>query len=169
MPENEPAQPEGVADDERRLRAQKLITEFRRRVMASDKVSEQSLLAAHPDLAAELTEGLRRLRLIDEASSAFIYYISRLGVSGVRDDLPEGLAEEISRVRSQVKKPIVIGFGISTPDQAAAVAPLADGIVVGSALVRLISDHPPEEAAKEIQLLAGELAHAIRRDSGEES
>lgn len=66
----------------------------------------------------------------------FLYYISRTGVTGVRDELPEQLAAEVERIRRHVELPVAVGFGISTPAQAAAVARLADGVIVGSALVQ---------------------------------
>jgi tryptophan synthase alpha chain len=77
-----------------------------------------------------------RMRAIAQHGSGFVYLISRLGVTGVRDDIPADLAQTIARLRSATTLPICAGFGISTPAQAAGVGRLADGIVVGSAIVR---------------------------------
>ncbi|HJU65542.1 MAG TPA: tryptophan synthase subunit alpha, partial [Gemmatimonadaceae bacterium] len=68
--------------------------------------------------------------------SGFVYLISRLGVTGVRADVPSELPAVVSSLRSVTSLPICVGFGISRPDQAAAIARTADGVVVGSAVVR---------------------------------
>ena len=76
-----------------------------------------------------------RVPLVAEGGSGFLYYISRTGVTGARAQLRAELAEEIAALRGLVSLPIAVGFGISTPEQARAVAAVADGVVVGSALV----------------------------------
>ena len=82
------------------------------------------------------TTPVDRMREIARHGSGFVYLISRLGVTGIRDDIPADLPGTIARLRSATSLPICAGFGISTPSQAAAVGTLADGIVVGSAIVR---------------------------------
>lgn len=77
-----------------------------------------------------------RMREIARHGRGFVYLISRLGVTGVRDDVAADLADTVARLRSATTLPICAGFGISTPAQAAAVGRLADGVVVGSAIVR---------------------------------
>jgi tryptophan synthase alpha chain len=81
-----------------------------------------------------------RVRKVARASTGFVYYVSRTGVTGVRDQLVPELAAELRRVHGGVKQPLAVGFGISTPEQVAAVGRLADGVVVGSALVRLVEE-----------------------------
>ncbi|MCM2270732.1 MAG: tryptophan synthase subunit alpha, partial [Thermoanaerobaculia bacterium] len=71
--------------------------------------------------------------------AGFVYYVSRLGVTGERATLPRHLAREVRAVRQATRLPVAVGFGIATPAQAAAVARLADGVVVGSALVRRVA------------------------------
>src|SRR5437868_3586067 len=80
----------------------------------------------------------RRLKLVAEFSTGFVYLVSRTGVTGERDQLSDSLAPLIERTRAATKLPLAVGFGISTPDQAKSVAKLADGVVVGSAIVREI-------------------------------
>ncbi len=80
----------------------------------------------------------RRLRLVAEHSSGFIYLVSRTGVTGERESLPHSAVELTARMRDLTKIPLAIGFGVSTPQHVAEVARLADGVVVGSALVRFI-------------------------------
>lgn len=82
------------------------------------------------------TTPLERMREIASHGRGFVYLISRLGVTGVRDDVPAELPETVARLRSASTLPVCVGFGVSRPEQAAAVARVADGVVVGSALVR---------------------------------
>lgn len=77
-----------------------------------------------------------RMADIARHGSGFVYLISRMGVTGARSDLPPDLPATVERLRGTTALPICVGFGISRPDQAAAVARLADGVVVGSAIVR---------------------------------
>lgn len=88
-------------------------------------------------LVAPTTTGARLARALSEASG-FVYLISRLGVTGARDQVPADLGDQVARVRAVTPLPIAVGFGISTADQAAAAARLADGVVVGSAVVEAL-------------------------------
>jgi len=81
-----------------------------------------------------------RLPRIAAAASGFIYYVSREGVTGVRDQLAKGIPEALGRIRRHTDLPVAVGFGISTREQVSQVAALADGVVVGSALVNVIRD-----------------------------
>jgi tryptophan synthase alpha chain len=103
-----------------------------------------------------------RVPEIAKGASGFLYYISRTGVTGTRNQLREGLAREIRALRERVTLPIAVGFGISTPAQAAVVAEVADGVVVGSALVEAVERGGVEGAA---EFLAS-LRTAMDRASG---
>jgi tryptophan synthase alpha chain len=81
-----------------------------------------------------------RVRLIARRSRGFIYVVSVTGVTGERQDIPADLAAQIRTLRLVTTKPVCVGFGISTPAQVAAVGRLADGAIVGSAIVRMIED-----------------------------
>ncbi|HLM68639.1 MAG TPA: tryptophan synthase subunit alpha, partial [Longimicrobium sp.] len=85
-----------------------------------------------------------RVRTIAQAARGFLYYVSRTGVTGARQELAAGLAAEVAEVRSMTPVPVAVGFGISTPEQAATVARVADGVVVGSALVETLREQGPE-------------------------
>ncbi|MBI3288919.1 MAG: tryptophan synthase subunit alpha [Elusimicrobia bacterium] len=87
-------------------------------------------------LLASPTTSDARLRFIGRAGGSVVYYVSREGVTGVRSGLAPGLAKRIKRVRALTGKPLMVGFGVASPDQARALAPHADGVVVGSALVK---------------------------------
>ncbi|MCE5282280.1 MAG: tryptophan synthase subunit alpha [Deltaproteobacteria bacterium] len=81
-----------------------------------------------------------RARTILSGAASFVYYISVTGVTGTKEPDPEQIRQDMERLRTMTDLPVVVGFGISKPEQAAAIAPLADGVVVGSALVRLIGE-----------------------------
>jgi tryptophan synthase alpha chain len=81
-----------------------------------------------------------RLPRIAAAATGFIYYVSREGVTGVRDQLAGGIPEAVARIRAHTRLPVAVGFGISTRAQVAQVSALADGVVVGSALVNIIRE-----------------------------
>ncbi|HTB13817.1 MAG TPA: tryptophan synthase subunit alpha [Bryobacteraceae bacterium] len=85
-----------------------------------------------------------RLKLVAKFSSGFIYLVSRTGVTGERAELSKALQPLIDATRAISTLPVAAGFGISTPEQAAAVAKIADGVVVGSAIVRLIEQNAGE-------------------------
>jgi tryptophan synthase alpha chain len=80
-----------------------------------------------------------RIRRAAALSRGFLYLVSRAGVTGVRQEVPEGIAELVARVRENARRlPLAVGFGIATPDQVAEVGRLAEGVVVGSAVVTTI-------------------------------
>jgi len=87
-----------------------------------------------------------RLQRIAEASSGFVYAVSRTGVTGARQQLPVDAQKLVRRLRKYTKLPIAVGFGISTAEQFAAVGHFADAAVVGSAIVETIERHPGTEA-----------------------
>ncbi len=89
----------------------------------------------HPVLLVAPTSPARRISLIHAGGGGYIYYVSLRGVTGPRDRLPDDLAAGLQRLRAIAPKPVAVGFGISTPAQAAAAAELADAVIVGSALV----------------------------------
>jgi tryptophan synthase alpha chain len=82
-----------------------------------------------------------RVKAIARLSRGFIYLVSLTGITGERRELPRDLDAQIRTLRLVTTKPVCVGFGVSTPEQAAAVGKLADGVIVGSALVRLIERH----------------------------
>ena len=82
-----------------------------------------------------------RVAYIARFATGFIYYVSRTGVTGVRDDLADDLKEMVDMIKVHSDKPLVVGFGIQSQEQVRAVAKLADGVVVGSAIVNTIKDN----------------------------
>ena len=92
----------------------------------------------HPVLLVAPTSPDRRIALISDRGRGYIYYVSLRGVTGPREQLPADLCDGIQRVRALTGMPLAVGFGISTPAQAKAVAGLADAVIVGSAIVATI-------------------------------
>ena len=127
-------------------------------------------VGSHPELERRLAAGSldliplaapttprARLETILGHASGFLYYISRLGVTGAREALDSALDSQVRQLRKMVRLPVAVGFGISTPEQAAAVAGMADGVVVGSALIAALGH---SEAA--FGELSAALAAAVR-------
>jgi tryptophan synthase alpha chain len=94
------------------------------------------------------TSDAARIQTVTALSGGFVYLVSLVGVTGARDNLPPDLADFTARVRAVTEKPLAVGFGIATPEQAAQVAQIADGVIVGSALVKAVgaAEHPAEAA-----------------------
>ncbi len=82
-----------------------------------------------------------RVRRVAGKSRGFIYYVSLTGTTGVRASLAEGLKDKVAEIQSAANLPVLVGFGISSPEQAKEAARIADGIIVGSAIVRLIEQN----------------------------
>lgn len=105
-----------------------------------------------------------RLRLVAEHSSGFVYLVSRTGVTGERESLSSAVEPLVKAMREITGLPLAVGFGISKPEHAAAVGALADGVVVGSAFVRLVEKHAGAgELESRLEALARELAAALPR------
>lgn len=120
------------------------------------EVSRANQLAAI--LLVAPTSSTERLRLIAERSTGFVYCVSLTGVTGVRERLPSGLPEFLKRVRSVTNAPLAVGFGVSSPERAAEVAALADGVIIGSALINLIIESPADCVAR-----VGNFIASVRR------
>lgn len=97
---------------------------------------------------ASPTTSTDRVQLIDKMSSGFVYYVSRAGVTGHGVGINPDLVSDLSRIRTQVSSQLVVGFGISSADQVRQLSPHVDGIVVGSALVKMVLDTQDFKSAK---------------------
>jgi tryptophan synthase alpha chain len=105
-----------------------------------------------------------RAKKIADRTTGFLYYVSVAGITGERAALPQNIVENVSRLRTQTRLPICIGFGISRPEHVRLLAPVADGLIVGSALVRRMAEVGPkarETVLKEIGGYVKELLAAI--------
>jgi tryptophan synthase alpha chain len=101
-----------------------------------------------------------RIAMIAKNASGFIYVVSSLGVTGVRSSITTDIPAMTRLIRSSSKTPCAVGFGISTPEQAAKMAAASDGAIVGSAIVRLVAQYG-RDAAPEVGKFIAEMAAAV--------
>jgi tryptophan synthase alpha chain len=114
-------------------------------------------------LVAPTTPRERAVR-IARGTTGFLYYMSVAGITGERRELPPELVENVAWLRTQTELPICVGFGISRPEQVTQLAPVADGLIVGSAIVRRLAeagDRPRPELVREVGEFVAELAAAL--------
>ena len=102
----------------------------------------------------------KRLPAVVEGSEGFLYYVAVAGITGMQQAAIESIEANVSRIKQATDIPVAVGFGVRTPEQAAEIARVADGVVVGSALVDLVAEHGAEAPAKLRELTAA-LAGAI--------
>ncbi len=114
-------------------------------------------------LIAPTTTAARTEQIL-AASSGFVYCISVAGTTGVRRELPAELTAQLTQLRKQTQLPLAVGFGISSPDQVQALAGVADGVIVGSAVVRKAAEgSTPEESAENVREFAKQMASAVAK------
>lgn len=107
-----------------------------------------------------------RARRIAKTSSGFIYYVSVTGITGERDILPADLIESVSWLRGQTELPICVGFGISSPEHVKMLSQVADGLIVGSAVVRRVAkavEKPRQQVLDEVGDFIGDLVASMDR------
>ncbi len=106
-----------------------------------------------------------RLKKVAANSSGFIYAASLMGVTGVRDSVTSGAKDLVARLRTVTEKPVAVGLGVSTPEQAREVAQYADGVIVGSAFIKLVQEAPTlDSAVARVRELAQALSAAIAEE-----
>ena len=105
-----------------------------------------------------------RMQLIASVSTGFIYCVSVTGVTGARATLSDEIAPMITELRKHTDKPVSVGFGVSTPEQATQVAQIADGVVVGSAIIDVIEENMDDEAKllTAVKQFASDLAAGVK-------
>lgn len=111
------------------------------------------------------TTSAKRREEIARLSTGFIYYLSVSGITGERDRLPDNLETNLRQLRSMTQRPVCVGFGISKPEHLAQLAPLADGAIVGSAIVKKITqmgEVPPAEIAHAVADYCKSLLSKVR-------
>jgi tryptophan synthase alpha chain len=110
-------------------------------------------------LATPTTDSAR-LPTVLEGSSGFLYYVSVAGITGMQQAAQASIEDAVARLKQHATIPVAVGFGVRTPEQAAAIAKVADGVVVGSALVDLVAKHG-KDAAGPVEDLTRALAEAV--------
>ncbi len=105
-----------------------------------------------------------RIELISAHSTGFIYYVSRLGVTGEQASVDSAVKNVVEKIKQHTSKPVVVGFGISNPQHAAEVAGYADGVVVGSAIVRMIGElGENEDMVEKVSAFVSSLVEATKK------
>ena len=102
-----------------------------------------------------------RLPAVIQGSEGFLYYVAVAGITGMQQAAIESIEVNVSRIKRSTDIPVAVGFGVRTPEQASEIARVADGVVVGSALVELVAEHGDDAPAK-LRTLASSLAEAVR-------
>lgn len=123
-----------------------------------------SLRAAGVDLirlATPTTDAVRLPAVLDGAGG-FLYYVSVAGITGLQQAAQTSIEEAVARLKAATDLPVAVGFGVRTPEQAAAIARVADGVVVGSAFIDIIAEHG-DGAAPHVETFTRTLADAIHR------
>ena len=108
------------------------------------------------------TSGPERIRKAGHLTRGFLYYVSVTGITGARTELPPDLVAALQEVRSLVKCPLAVGFGISTPEQVRWLAPFVDGVVVGSAIVQRVAKLRGNELLAEVGDFIARLKEPLR-------
>ncbi len=120
-------------------------------------------LRAHgvaPIRLATPTTDAKRLPQVLEGSAGFVYYVSVAGITGKQQAAQTSIAEAVAKLKAATDLPIAVGFGVRTPEQAAEIAQVADGVVVGSALVELVGRYG-NKAPEHLRELTAKLAKAV--------
>jgi tryptophan synthase alpha chain len=110
------------------------------------------------------TTDAQRLPAVLDGASGFLYHVAVAGVTGAGSAAIEAIAADVGRLKRATDLPVVVGFGVRTPAQAAGIAALADGVVVGSAIVSMVGAGGPDLVAR-VRGFVAELAGAMRRES----
>jgi len=104
-----------------------------------------------------------RIEMVGAQSRGFVYYVSLTGVTGARDSIAKGVEEKVSRIKQATSLPVLIGFGISGPEQAKAASKCSDGVIVGSAIVRMIDETPdPSERKEKLKLFVRSVKQSLQ-------
>jgi tryptophan synthase alpha chain len=125
------------------------------------------LMKSHGLLSIRLiapTTPPERMELIAKSAEGFIYYVSREGVTGEQTSLSADIAAQVAEIKKHTSLPVAVGFGISTPEQAAEVAKESDAVVVGSAIVRRIGEHGKSaELVQKVAQFVAPIAAAVKK------
>ncbi|MBE7443929.1 MAG: tryptophan synthase subunit alpha [Planctomycetia bacterium] len=102
----------------------------------------------------------QRMALITQRAQGFLYYISVVGITGIRDKLPDDIIQNINKLKQMTNIPVAVGFGVSTSEHAKLIGTVADGVIVGSAIMREIENYakePPEKLVRCVGEFVGQL------------
>jgi tryptophan synthase alpha chain len=104
-----------------------------------------------------------RIEMVGAQSRGFVYYVSLTGVTGARDSIAQGVEEKVTRIKQATSLPVLVGFGISGPEQAKAASGFSDGVIVGSAIVRMIDETPePAERKEKLKVFVRSMKQSLQ-------
>ncbi len=103
------------------------------------------------------------MRVISECARGFLYYVSLTGVTGSRKVLPDGIEENVRRIKRLTELPVCVGFGVSMPEQAKMLSKFADGVVVGSAIIKIILE---KEGKRETLVKISDFVKTLKKAMG---
>ena len=106
-----------------------------------------------------------RIDIVSGATTGFVYAASTMGVTGTRDTVSDAAPQLVGRVRERTSQPIGVGLGVSSAEQAASIAGYADGVIVGSAFIRVLDAESSAEATAEVGRFAAELREGVGRST----
>lgn len=130
---------------------------------AGDVAPHLNRVGIRPIYLIAPTTPLPRIRRIAQSAGGFVYYVSREGVTGMQRSVSGSIAPMVNAIRRRTTLPVAVGFGVSTPAQARAVARLADGVVVGSAIVDQIARHGRDRhLARKVARFVVPMVRAVR-------
>jgi len=104
-----------------------------------------------------------RIEMVGTQSRGFVYYVSLTGVTGARDSIATGVEDKVTQIKQATSLPVLIGFGISGPEQAKAASGFSDGVIVGSAIVRMIEETPdPVERKEKLKVFVRSMKQSLQ-------
>jgi tryptophan synthase alpha chain len=104
-----------------------------------------------------------RIEMVGAQSRGFVYYVSLTGVTGARDSIATGVEDKVNQIKQATSLPVLIGFGISGPEQAKAASGFSDGVIVGSAIVRMIEETPdPAERKEKLKVFVRSMKQSLQ-------
>jgi tryptophan synthase alpha chain len=104
-----------------------------------------------------------RIEMVGAQSRGFVYYVSLTGVTGARDSIATGVEDKVNQIKQATSLPVLIGFGISGPEQAKAASGFSDGVIVGSAIVRMIEETPdPAERKEKLRVFVRSMKQSLQ-------
>ena len=104
-----------------------------------------------------------QIEMVGAKSRGFVYYVSLTGVTGARDSIAKGVEEKVTQIKQATSLPVLVGFGISGAEQAKAASGFSDGVIVGSAIVRMIDETPePAERKEKLKLFVRSMKQSLQ-------
>jgi len=130
---------------------------------ANSWIKEAKVSGVDTIFLASPTTPFKRIRYISRLTSGFLYYVQFTGVTGMRGYISEDIEQRLKKIKSEIKKPVVVGFGISNPEQAKTISSFSDCVVIGSAIIKIIEESiSREEVIKNINNFIFQFSRVLK-------